>query len=185
MEITFREITLRPWQYDDAHDLASIANNRKVSCNLRDGFPYPYSVFDAYTWLGNVIPANNPTKFFAITWQGQLAGSIGLVAKDDIYRKNMETGYFIGESFWGKGIATASIIAATAWAFREFDIVRMYAEPFADNAGSRKALENAGYRCEAVFRKNVVKLDQIKDSCIYSLLREDHVPDPNIKFIEQ
>jgi len=96
-----------------------------------------------------------------------------MVTKEDIYRKNIEIGYFLTEELWGKGIITNAIKAITDYAFSKFDIIRVYAEPFADNPGSRRALEKAGFRCEALFRRNVIKNGMIKDSCIYSVLKED------------
>jgi ribosomal-protein-alanine N-acetyltransferase len=173
MEILFEGIVLRPWSVKDAIKLASIADNKKIADNLRDGFPYPYSISDARNWLDIVLPENNPPRFFAVTINKELAGSIGIVSKPDIYRKNFEIGYFLAEEFWGKGIATKAIKAATSYAFKDFDIVRVYAEPFSDNFGSRRALEKAGFTLEATLRKNVIKNGIIKDSCIYSVLRED------------
>jgi len=173
MEICFEGIVLRPWSISDATKLVLIADNKKIAENLRDGFPFPYSLKDARDWLNIILPENHPPKFFAITIDKQLAGSIGIVTKTDIYRKNFEIGYFLSEKFWGKGIATKAIKAATSYAFRDFDIVRIYAEPFSDNAGSRKALEKAGFKLEATLKRNVIKNGIIKDSCIYSVLRED------------
>ena len=173
MEILFEGIILRPWLNSDAAALAEIANNKNISDNLRDLFPYPYSLKDARKWLKMVIPANNPPCYFAVTIDGNLVGSIGIVRKEDIYRKNVEIGYFISENHWGEGIAVRAIKAVTSYAFDNFDIVRVYAEPFADNTGSRRALEKAGFNLEAVFRRNVIKNGIIKDSCIYSVLRED------------
>ena len=97
-----------------------------------------------------------------------------MLPRSDIYRKNFEIGYFLSESYWGKGIATKAIKAATSYAFRDFDIVRIYAEPFSDNTGSRRALEKAGFRLEATLKNNVIKNGIIKDSCIYSVLREEY-----------
>ena len=153
--------------------LALIADNKNIADNLRDGFPFPYSLKDAKAWLNLILPENFPPRFFAITVEKELVGSIGIVKKSDIYRKNFEIGYFISESFWGKGIATKAIKAATSYAFKDFDIVRVYAEPFSDNAGSRRALEKAGFSLEATLKRNVIKNGIIKDSCIYSVLRED------------
>jgi [ribosomal protein S5]-alanine N-acetyltransferase len=176
MEIFFEGIILRPWSIGDASQLALIADNKKIADNLRDGFPFPYSIKNAYDWLNIVLPENNPPRFFAITLDNQLVGSIGIVTKSDIYRKNFEIGYFLSEEYWGKGIATRAIKAATSYAFRDFDIVRIYAEPFSDNVGSRKALKKAGFRLEATLKHNVIKNGIIKDSCIYSVLREDFNP---------
>jgi [ribosomal protein S5]-alanine N-acetyltransferase len=173
MEISFEGILLRPWSIRDAAQLAEIANNKNIADNLRDGFPFPYSLNDAINWLNIILPENLPARFFAITIDKILVGSIGIVTKEDIYRKNCEIGYFLSEKIWGKGIATKAIKAATSYAFNKFDIVRIYAEPFADNPGSRKALEKAGFTLEATLRSNVIKNSIIKDSCIYSVLKED------------
>jgi [ribosomal protein S5]-alanine N-acetyltransferase len=173
MEIIFEGVKLRPWSFSDAHQLAIIANNRNISDNLRDGFPFPYSINDANNWLSMVIPVNDPPRFFAIIYEDHLCGSIGIVTKEDIYRKNVEIGYFLAEEYWGRGIITKAIKVATSYSFAKFDIIRVYAEPFSDNTGSRRALEKAGFKCEALFIKNVFKNGVIKDSCIYSILRDD------------
>ena len=173
MEILFEGIILRPWITKDAGELAQIANNKRIADNLRDGFPFPYSKKDAVNWLRLILPQNNPARFFAIIAGKNLAGSIGIVTKSDIYRKTAEIGYFISEDCWGQGIATRAIKAATFYAFMKFDLIRIYAEPFSDNAGSRKVLENAGFTLEATLRRNVIKNGIIKDSCIYSVLKEE------------
>jgi RimJ/RimL family protein N-acetyltransferase len=173
MEIFSEGIVLRPWAISDASNLAIVANNKKIAENVRDGFPFPYSVRDAQDWLNIILPENYPPRFFAIISDRQLVGSIGIITKTDIYRKNLEIGFFISEDFWGKGFATKAIKAATSYAFRDFDIVRVYAETFSDNIGSQKALQKAGFKLEATLKKNIVKNEVIKDSCIYSVLKED------------
>ena len=135
--------------------------------------PNPYLLSDAYNWLNSIIPVNDPPRFFAIVSDDRVAGSIGLVSKGDIYRKNIEIGYFLAEEYWGKGIITKAIKAATAYSLSVFDIVRVYAEVFADNPGSRRALEKAGFICEAVLKNNIIKNGVVKDSCIYSILKEN------------
>jgi ribosomal-protein-alanine N-acetyltransferase len=173
MEIVFEGIVLRPWSGIDAKKLALIADNKNIADNLRDGFPFPYSVKDARIWLESILSENTPPRFFAILVDNVVVGSIGIVTKTDIYRKNFEIGYFLDEKYWGKGIATRAIKAASSYAFSNFDVVRVYAEPFADNPGSRKALEKAGFTLEATLKRNVIKNGIIKDSCIYAVLRED------------
>ncbi|MFN8209674.1 MAG: GNAT family protein [Bacteroidales bacterium] len=176
MKIRFRDLTFEPWRMDHAADLAVIANNKNIAYNLRDRFPHPYSYEDAVSWLGMATKDNDPARLFAIIFEGKLAGSIGLIAKEDVYCKNAETGYFLAEHLWGKGIMTNAISAISTYAFSEFDIIRIYAEVFADNTGSRRALEKSGFRCEATISKNIFKGGEIRDSCIYSVLRENFHP---------
>jgi len=173
MEILFEGIILKPWTAGDGNNLALIANNKNIADNLRDGFPFPYSLDDAKNWLNLILPENVPPRFFAIIADKSIVGSIGLVTKTDIYRKNIEIGYFLAEKQWGKGIATKAIKAAASYSFKNFDVLRVYAEPFSDNIGSCKALEKAGFTLEARLKRNVIKNGVIKDSFIYSVLKED------------
>lgn len=173
MNISFEGIVLRPWTIKDAADLAVVANNSKISDNLRDGLPFPYTRKDAVAWLKIIIPQNIPPRYFAITLNNEIVGNIGLVSKTDIYRKNLEIGLFVGEDYWGRGIATKAIKALTDYGFSNFDIIRIYAEVFSDNTGSRRALEKAGYTLEATLHNSIIKNDVIKDSCIYSILRQN------------
>jgi [ribosomal protein S5]-alanine N-acetyltransferase len=172
MQIPFDGGYLRPWDISDAEDLAKIADDKCIADNLRDLFPQPYYTSDAIEWLTMVQNFEGPFRYFAIIVDGKLAGSIGLSPKTDIYRKNAEVGYFIAPGFWNRGITSRALKAITAYAFNTFDIVRVYAEPFADNTASRRVLEKAGYIHEATFKNYVIKNGIIKDSCVYSVLKE-------------
>jgi len=68
---------------------------------------------------------------------------------------------------------TGVISKFTSHLWLSYDVRRIYAEPFANNPASRKALEKTGFKCEVVFSQNVIKNGVYLDSCIYSVLRED------------
>lgn len=53
--------------------------------------------------------------------------------------------------------------------------VRIYAEPFARNAGSRRVLEKAGFTIEGVMRRGVCKRGEVLDYCMYALVPDDTV----------
>ena len=105
-----KTVSLRPWQRHDAQALATIANNKKIWNNVRDQLPNPYTVSDALQWI-NHCKKQNPLVNFAILYGNEIAGSIGCVPKEDIAKKTMEIGYFIGEHFQGKGVATEAVRA--------------------------------------------------------------------------
>lgn len=173
MKIQTPTLTLRNWKDSDAEELALIANNKKIFDNLRDLFPYPYALRDAEAFIGMANQQGKKSILLAVEIDGKVAGSTGIMFKEDIYRKNAEIGYFLGEKYWGKGHMTEAIRVLTAYIFQNFDIIRIYAEPFADNIGSRKALEKAGYKCEALLKNFVIKNNVVKDSCVYSILKEE------------
>ena len=119
------EVVLRELCDDDIQKLAEYANNEKVSINLRDGFPNPYTVADAKQFI-DMANSQNPKTIFAIEFQGEYVGNISLSLGSDVYRKSAEIGYFIGEPFWNKGIMTKAINLITEYGFEQLGIIRIY-----------------------------------------------------------
>jgi RimJ/RimL family protein N-acetyltransferase len=173
MRIETDSFALRQWKDDDAERLFIIANNKKIYDNLRDAFPHPYSIEDAKKYISSFKEGNERAIVFAIEMDGKIIGNIGAFFKDDVYRKNTEIGYYLAEEYWGNGIMTKAIRTIVKYLFDSFDIIRIYAEPFARNTGSRKSLEKAGFRLEAVLKKNIIKNEVIEDSCVYAILKEE------------
>lgn len=102
------KVCLRKLNASDADELAGLANNKKVADNLRDIFPHPYSLKDAKDFI-SFCEAESPQLRFAITYESKLADVIGFLQTTDIYSKTEEIGYWLGEPFWNKGIATLEI----------------------------------------------------------------------------
>jgi [ribosomal protein S5]-alanine N-acetyltransferase len=173
MEIKTDALILRKWKIEDAEQLTLIANNKKIYDNLRDAFPHPYFLEDANKYISFAQIENKLSMLFAIEIDGKVMGSIGAFFKEDVYRENVEIGYYLAEECWGKGLMTKAIKALVEYLFNKFDINRVFAEPFARNIGSRKALEKAGFRLEAELKSNIIKNGVIENSCIYSVLKHD------------
>ena len=165
-------VSLRPWNNSDVHSLMKYANNKAIADNLRDAFPYPYTQKDALRFLEMAVSSDPHILILAIDSKGEAIGSVGATPKEDVYRKNVEIGYWLARPFWGRGIITEVIRTFISHLWITYDIHRIYAEPFANNLASRKALEKAGFSCEAVFKENIIKNGNYHDSCIYSMLRE-------------
>lgn len=102
---------------------------------------------------------------------GQAVGSIGIFVKDDVYEKSAELGYWLAQDYWRRGIMSKAVSIICKEAFERFDIVRIFAEPFADNAGSRGVLEKAGFTYEGTMRDGIYKNGEIHSYCMYSLLK--------------
>ena len=100
-------------------------------------------------------------------------GSIALCLGSDVYARTAELGYWLSEEYWRQGIMSEAVQIICREAFQTFDIIRISAEPFAYNAGSRGVLEKAGFTYEGTMRNGIYKNGQVHSYCIYSILREE------------
>ena len=165
---------VRKWKLTDAKDIAVALSNKKIQDNLRDGLPYPYSEQDGIDFISSMLSANEDETFaFAITLDDKVIGSIGVFRQQNIHRQTAEMGYYIAEEYWGKGIMTDAVKQICEYVFKNSDILRIYAEPFAYNTGSCRVLEKAGFQYEGTLRNNAVKNGKVIDMKMYSLLREE------------
>ncbi len=172
MELEIGEWKIRSWTPGDEAALVKHANNRSVWINLRDSFPHPYTEADAKAWLHSVKKQKKETAF-AIASSVEAIGAIGLHLNHDVYRRSAEIGFWLGEPFWGKGIATRAVRAFTEYAFGAFDLVRIDAHVFAWNTVSPRVLEKSGYSFEGCFRKSVTKDGKTCDQLVYAIIRDD------------
>ena len=164
-------ILLRSLAEDDKEALALLANNKKIFDNVRDILPHPYTIDDAIFFI-NVTKQENPQMSFAIEYEGQFCGMIGLMPQQDVYRRTAEIGYWLGEPFWNKGIATIAVKLITDYGFKELDFIRIHTGIFEYNIGSMKVLEKNGYKKDCVFEKSIIKNGKIIDEHRYSKIKK-------------
>lgn len=160
---------LRKWQKGDEASLTENANNPKIWTNVRDYFPSPYTLTDAYEWINFV---QNEKCHFAIEVGGKAVGGIGVIFQQDVARSNVEIGYWLGEAYWGKGIASAAVAQMVEYVFSTYpEIHRIFAGVFQYNTASMRVLEKAGFEQEAVLKEAVIKNNQLWDEHIFAIRR--------------
>ena len=71
----------------------------------------------------------------------------------------------------GRGISSAAIGQAVAFAFQTYDIDRVFARPFGTNIGSQRVLEKNGFVLEGRFEKVLVKNGELLDELVYAIRR--------------
>ena len=171
MELATPLCTVRSYRVGDAASLAHHGNNRRVWENLRDRFPHPFTEAHGAEYIARVVGSGEQTSF-AIDVGGSAIGGISLHRGSDIERASAEIGYWIGEEFWNRGIATRAIQLVTDYAFDDLDLLRVFAVPFTSNIGSCRALEKAGYLREGHLRQSAVKDGRVIDQYLYARIRE-------------
>lgn len=164
-------ITLRALTDLDQDRLAVLCNNKKIWDNLRDILPFPYTSQNAAEFI-QICRNENPRTTFAIELKGELAGCIGLVLQTDVYRFGAEMGYWIGEPYWGQGIATKAVEMVTDYGFNRLGLARIYTGVFDFNKASQRVMEKSGFKLEGIFKNSVVKNGKLMDEYRYARVNE-------------
>lgn len=172
MKLYLKHATVRPWRLSDAPAMARHANNPRVARNLRDAFPYPYTMIDAHHFLA-AVAAQSPESFFCIAVADEPVGGIGFTVHDDVERFSAEIGYWLSEQHWGRGIAPDALRAVTDYAMDTHGLHRLYATPYAWNNASVRVLQKAGYVYEGRLRCSVFKEGRLVDQLLYSYTTAD------------
>jgi [ribosomal protein S5]-alanine N-acetyltransferase len=170
MLLDLGDLRVRNWRRDDLDCLLRYANNSKIAGNLRDQFPHPYTRRDAIDYL-NYVRGSQTALSFAVEFAGDAIGGIGFKPGIDISRLSMEMGYWLGEPFWGRGLMTRAVTAASDWAFDHYKVVRLFATTFAHNTASMRVLEKSGFQREGILRRSAIKNGEILDQVLYAKVR--------------
>ena len=165
-------LVLRNWQDGDAEELFLAAKNPNVGPMC--GWDPHKDVSESLFSIRNILNSEN---CFALVLKetGKPVGSIELMTGEksrlSASDSEAELGYWLAVPWWGKGIMTEAVRAICREAFRAFDIVRIYAEPFARNTGSCRVLEkevDSEKVCEIYRRAGIRKWSNL----LYAFLKE-------------
>ncbi|HNR47715.1 MAG TPA: GNAT family protein [Bacteroidia bacterium] len=160
--------TLREFKEEDWQSLQLHANNPSIAKFMTNQFPYPYTDRHAKEFIFRISKLI-PAQVFAIDYNGEAIGAIGIHPQTDIMERNAELGYWLSEKYWGKGIITNHIKEMVEYGFSQFPVNRIYARPFGSNLASQRVLEKAGFKLEARLDKVIFKNGVAEDELIYAV----------------
>ncbi len=84
---------------------------------------------------------------------GEFVGWFEFYPRKDAVPEEVELGYRLRSSAWGKGYATEGSVALIRKGFTELGVQRVVAETMAVNAASRRVMEKAGLRYVRTFHQ--------------------------------
>jgi ribosomal-protein-serine acetyltransferase len=115
--------------------------------------------------------------WWLIESDGDLAGTIafhGVQARD----RSAYVGYWLAESYVGRGVMTASLRAVIDWAFNELGLIRIEIECALINPRSCAVPERLGIRRESIRRQSQVRNEEILDMASYVAFSDNWPPKP-------
>lgn len=125
----------------DPEVMRFLTNGRPTSREVivRDTLPWIMTGYERLHGLGRMATVERSTKAFL--------GWIGFDPPDDGRPDDeIELGYRLCRSNWGKGYATEGSVALIRSAFHEFRVRRVWAQTMAVNHASRRVMEKSGPR---------------------------------------
>ncbi len=172
--IVDNKIKLRQLIQEDAADIFAAINSQREY--LGKWLPFveqTKSVFDTQSFVDSIIdlPKDKMEYTFTIRIDGSLAGLIGFKSTDRANRKT-EIGYWLSESFQGRGIITKSVKRLCEFAFQELNMNRIQIKCAVGNSASIAVPERLGFMREGTERDGELLTGGLfTDLFIYSLLK--------------
>ncbi|MDQ7010042.1 MAG: GNAT family N-acetyltransferase [Candidatus Gracilibacteria bacterium] len=159
-------VKIRLQEVNDAERFYKILNN--------DNFKYfnvrPSSVEKEieYLKLNEKFRKENTQWNYTVLFGDEIVGGIGI--KINSHTNFMgEMGYFLDESFWGKGIITEATKLLEKICFEELNLTRIEILMKLENIGSEKVAIKCGYKKEGICKNRLKDLEgNLKDCYIYA-----------------
>lgn len=173
-------IRLRRLQDGDADDIhENVKDASVVRWTLR--IPHPYPPGDALRFIrtSRYRWRQGSGYTFAILLEGT-GRAIGIISLMDVDPEHLtaELGYWLGERYWGQGIATEAVSLVLRFAFDMLGLHRVEANAFTENCASCRVLEKNGFQREGIRRKARYRFGTWHDEVLYGLLGEEAEGDP-------
>ena len=169
-------LVLRPFTAADAPEVQRLAGAAAVADTTLT-IPHPYEDGMAEAWIALHAPAfaRRENVVFAITEpEGRLLGAINL--RLELPHRRAEIGYWVGQPYWGRGIATDALKAVIRYGFEALELNRIYARHLTRNPPSGRVMVKAGMQREGAQRQHFLKQGRFEDVECYAILREDPAP---------
>ncbi|HEY9213696.1 MAG TPA: GNAT family N-acetyltransferase [Ancylobacter sp.] len=153
-------LLLRVPRIEDMAWIAELADNRKVA-EMTSNIPHPYGMADAAAFVAN-LPGGADAVTFAVFLKNDGAlrpgnasplgppipvGMCGFVRREEAVP---EIGYWLGEPYWDRGLATEAVRALIDHAFGDRKLEALVAAARVVNPASRRVLEKCGFQWTGV-----------------------------------
>jgi RimJ/RimL family protein N-acetyltransferase len=137
-------LLLRPaWEEDAEAVFPAIADERIVR-NLATA-PWPYLPEHASGWVAAERPAHRPACLIFLR-AGEAPALVGGIGIHDTPQGDVELGYWIARSHWGRGYASEAGEAVVRFARTALRLPRLVAGHFLDNPASGSVLRKLGFQ---------------------------------------
>jgi RimJ/RimL family protein N-acetyltransferase len=145
LSLAGEKLTLRPFTLEDAPRVQELVSNWNVA-SMVARIPHPYPDGAAEEWISGHNERRVSGDHWPFAIETKKAGLVGTIGLSKTESDSMEIGYWIGEPYWGKGIASESARVLVEFAFDILGVERLTAGHYKGNPASGKVLTKVGFR---------------------------------------
>lgn len=155
-------LVLRPFTLNDVEAMEAVLGDPVAM----EFYPAPLTREGVEGWvrknLGRYEKDGCGLNAMVFKESGEVIGDCGCIVQQVENREQLEIGYHVRRSFWGRGCATEAARACMDYAFHQMGAQRVISMIRPENLSSRRVAEKNGLACEKViFWRNY-------DHCIYA-----------------
>jgi ribosomal-protein-alanine N-acetyltransferase len=168
-------LLLRAFSLADVPQLVALAGNYEVAKNTLN-IPHPYSEEDARRWVQFTQENYQQQTGYAFAMEllsnGEFIGGIGLNIERRFDRA--EAGYWLGQPYWGQGLASEALAAVLHFGFDELELNKIYATHIAENPASGRVMLKNGMVKEGELAQHTKRDGRYYDLWQYRLTRSEY-----------
>lgn len=168
-------LLLRAFAPADLPRLIALAGSYEVAKNTLN-IPHPYTEADARHWLRLTRQNYEQQAGYAFALElratGEFIGGIGLTL--ELRFNRAEAGYWLGQPYWGQGLATEALAVVLRFGFAELKLNKIYATHLASNPASGQVMLKNGMLKEGELVQHTKRDGQYHDLWQYRLTRQEH-----------
>lgn len=175
MVLETKRLILRPWEENDAEELFYHANSPDVG-PIAGWLPHT-DIENSREIIKNVLSVPGT---YAIVWRetNLPIGSISLKtgSATDLTEEvdECELGYWLGVSYWGRGIMPEAVKEILRYAFENLGMKKVWCGYYDGNVKSKRVQEKCGFRYEWTTEGvDVPQMKETRTGHVNSLLKEE------------
>jgi ribosomal-protein-alanine N-acetyltransferase len=177
-QLTTPRLLLRTFAEADIPGLIALAGNYEVAKNTLN-IPHSYTEADARHWLHLTRQGFEQQRAYAFALElraiGEFIGGMGLTLEPRCNRA--EAGYWLGQPYWGRGLATEALAALAAllrFGFEELKLNKIHATHHADNPASGRVMLKNGMVKEGELAQHARRDGHYHDLWQYRLTSQEY-----------
>lgn len=173
LSLAGEKLTLRPFTLEDAPRVQELVSNWNVA-SMVARIPHPYPDGGAEEW----IIGHNERRVSGDHWpfaiETKTAGLVGTIGLSRTESSSMEIGYWIGEPYWSKGIASEAARVLIEFGFDILGIERLTASHYKGNPASGRVLTKVGFRETGEAKRFCLARGENLDCILLELTAPEH-----------